>query len=128
MSYWPRASQIVLRWSFALLFAWFGLQQVLHPADWIGFLPEWTGYMPIPGEMLVRLNGWVEFVCCIALFVGCYTRLVAAFLAVHLIGIAITAGGAIGVRDAVLAAMGIALALSQPDEWTLDTKSIKKGV
>jgi excinuclease ABC subunit A len=76
MSYWPRASQIVLRWSFALLFAWFGLQQFLHPADWVGFLPEWTGYMPIPGEMFVRLNGWIEFVCCIALFVGCYTRLV----------------------------------------------------
>jgi hypothetical protein len=45
-----------------------------------------------------------------------------------LIGIAITAGGAIGVRDAVLAAMGISLALSQPDEWTLDAKTIKKSV
>ncbi|MCC7357131.1 DoxX family membrane protein [Candidatus Uhrbacteria bacterium] len=128
MSSWSIESQVVLRWSFSFLFAWFGLQQMLHPADWVSFLPEWTGYMPIPGEMLVRLNGWVEFICCIALFIGCYTRVIAAFLAMHLIGIAVTTGGAIGVRDSVLATIGIALTLSKPDEWTLDAKTIKKVI
>ncbi|MCE9585898.1 DoxX family membrane protein [Candidatus Uhrbacteria bacterium] len=116
------ASRIVLRWSWALLFVWFGVQQLLHPAQWVAFLPVWIGYFPIPPEMLVQLNGWTEVCVAVLILVGCYTRFSAAFLALHLFGIAITAGGAIGVRDATLAMVGVSLALGEPDEWTLDAK------
>lgn len=88
---------------------------------WIGFLPIWTGYLPIPGAMLVQLNGWFEIMAAVCLCLGLYTRVVAALLALHLFGIAVSAGGAIGIRDAVLAMMGIALATSaDEDPWTLD--------
>ncbi len=116
------ASRILLRWSWAALFIWFGTQQLLNPSDWVGFLPVWTGYLPVPGEMLIQLNGWLEVCFAVALLLGCFTRLVSALLAVHLFGIAVSAGGAIGVRDAALSAVGVSLALSEPDAWTIDQR------
>ncbi len=115
-------SRVLLRWSWALLFVWFGVQQLIDPGAWISFLPVWTGYFPIPAEMLIQLNGWLELCLAILLLLGNYTRFTATLLALHLAGIAITAGGAIGVRDAALAMVGASLALSKPDEWTLDAK------
>lgn len=115
-------SRVLLRWSWVALFIWFGTQQLLNPSDWVGFLPEWSGYMPIPGEMLIQLNGWLEICLAVALLFGCFTRLVSALLALHLLGVAITAGGAIGVRDAALSMVGFALALSESDAWTLDQR------
>lgn len=114
------ASRIILRWAWVALFMWFGIQQLMNPADWVGLLPEWTGYMPIPGELLIQLNGWLEVCLAIALFLGCYTRCASAVLALHLFGIAGSVGGATGVRDATLGTVGAALALSEPDPWTLD--------
>jgi uncharacterized membrane protein YphA (DoxX/SURF4 family) len=120
------AARILLRWAWVGLFLWFGTQQLLHPAAWVGLLPEWTGYMPIPGEMLIQLNGWLEVCLAIALLLGCYTRFAAAVLAVHLFGIAISVGGATGVRDATLSMMGISLVLGEPDTWTLDARFRKQ--
>ena len=123
MKTFPQASGALLRVAYVALFAWFGAQQLLDPSAWVGFLPEWTGYFPIPGEMLVQLNGLLELCLAALLALGVFTRPIAAFLALHLLGIAISAGGATGVRDAGLAAIGIALALNQPDRWTLDTRN-----
>lgn len=120
------ASRIVLRWSWVALFFWFGSQQLINPSDWVGFLPEFTGYLPIPGEMLVQLNGLFEIVLAIALLLGVYTRVSATLLALHLLGIAVVAGGAIGVRDAALAMVGFAIALDTPDAWTMDAKQKNK--
>lgn len=86
----------------------------------------WTGYFPVPAEMLIQLNGWSELCLAVLLFMGCFTRFAATILAIHLAGIATTVGGAIGVRDAALATVGVSLALAEPDEWTLDAK-FKKG-
>ncbi len=118
------AGQAVLRYSWALLFFWFGFAQLTDAASWVIYLPEWTGYFPIPGEMLVQINGLLE-VCCAALLVlGIHTRIIAGFLGLHLLGIAASVGGATGVRDAALGAVGIALALQTPDALTLDSKKI----
>ena len=116
------ASRVLLRWSWALLFVWFGTQQLMHPAQWTAFLPLWTGYFPIPGEMLIQLNGWMEIVLAGCLLAGFYTRFASGILAIHLAGIAISVGGATGVRDLALAAAGVAIALDTPDAWTLDKK------
>lgn len=117
------ASRVVLRWSWVLLFLWFGTQQLIHPSQWTAFLPSWTGYFPVPAEMLIQLNGWMELCLAALLFVGSFTRLSALILSAHLAGIAISVGGAVGVRDAALAMVGISIALGGPDEWTLDEKS-----
>lgn len=116
-------SLLALRITYVLLFSWFGSQQLLFPSDWVGFLPEWLGYLPIPGEMLVQLNGLVEVLGALLLGIGVYVRWIAGFLALHLFGIAMSAGGAIGVRDAGLAMIGVALAMSSSDRWTMDSKN-----
>lgn len=114
--------QAVLRYSFALLFFWFGFAQLTDATNWVIYLPEWTGYFPIPGEMLVQINGLLEICCAVLIALGIYTRIIAAFLALHLFGIAASVGGAVGVRDAALAAVGVSLALQIPDALTLDAK------
>lgn len=116
--------QAVLRYSWALLFFWFGFAQLTDAASWIIYLPEWTGYFPIPGEMLVQINGLLEICCAALLALGIHTRVIAGFLGIHLLGIAASVGGATGVRDAALGAVGITLALQTPDALTLDSKKI----
>ena len=113
---------IMIRYAIVLLFTWFAVQQMLAPGVWTAYLPTWTGYLPIPAEMLIRLNGWTEFILAVLLAVGCYTRIIATILGLHLIGIAWTAGGAVGVRDAALAVCTLALAVAPPDPWTLDDR------
>jgi len=98
----------------------------MYPANWVAFLPEFVSYFPIPAEMLIQLNGWSEVVLAVALLLGCFTRPVSVFLAFHLLGIAITVGGATGMRDAALSAVGFSLALSEPDAWTMDYR-VKKN-
>lgn len=114
---------VVVRYTAVALFLWFGIAQLTDAATWVGYLPQWTGYMPIPGEMLVRLNGFVEVVLAIALGLGAYTRVVAALLGVHLLGIAVTAGGAVGVRDAALALMILGITFTTPDAYTMDVRT-----
>jgi len=120
------AGKLILRYSWALLFFWFGYAQLTDASAWVFFLPEWTGYFPIPGEMLIQLNGLMEICGAILLAAGVFTRLVSAFLAVHLGIIALSVGGAIGARDATLSAVGFALALMDPDPWTLDERQKQK--
>ncbi len=115
----------MLRLALVALYGWFGVMQLQDPSVWVGFLPEATGYLPIPGEMLVRLNGWFEVVAAATLLLGVYTRAVAFVLGAHLAGIAITAGGAIGVRDATLAIATFILTLNAPDSWTVDARSAR---
>jgi len=118
--------QVVLRYSWALLFFWFGFAQLTDATNWVIYLPEWTGYLPIPGEMLVRINGLLEVCCATLLTLGVHTRIISAFLALHLFGIAASVGGATGVRDAALGAAGIALALQIPDGLTIDAEHTPK--
>lgn len=115
-----QTSTVVIRYSLVLLFLWFGVQQLIDAPSWVGFLPEWTGYIPVPGELFVQLNGWMEVVFAVLLALGVFTRVVAAILGVHLLVIAVSVGGAIGMRDAVLGLVTIALAWSPADRWTLD--------
>ena len=115
-------SRQILRYSLVFLFLWFGWQQIFEPAVWLGFLPEWTGYLPVPGEILVQANGWFGIMAAIFLAAGVFTRPTALILSLHLFVIAAEVGGAIGVRDSVLALASLALAASEPDSWTVDSR------
>lgn len=112
----------ILRYSLAFLFFWFGTQQLMNPEVWVVFLPEWLGYIPIPAEIIIQLNGWMEVIFSVLLLLGVFTRAVAFILGVHLVGIAVSVGGAIGVRDFVLGLSSIVLTFSKPDEWTVDAR------
>lgn len=116
------AGKLLLRYSWVLLFLWFGYAQLTDTASWVFYLPEWVGYFPIPGEILIQLNGLLEICGALLIGAGIFTRLTSVVLAIHLGIIAISVGGAVGVRDAVLATAGFALALQDLDPWTLDMR------
>jgi uncharacterized membrane protein YphA (DoxX/SURF4 family) len=101
----------LLKYSLVGVFLYFSLSQLIAPADWVGLLPSWTGYLPIPGEMLIRLNGWFEFMACAALLLGVFPRLMAWLLGLHLFGIALSLSGPTRVRDLGLALAMISLAM-----------------
>ncbi|MBI2473625.1 DoxX family membrane protein [Candidatus Uhrbacteria bacterium] len=115
-------SSLMIRYTACLLFLWFGIQQLTDPNSWVVFLPEWTGYFPIPSEMLIQLNGWMEVVLALMLVMGLYTKFVALVLGAHLMGIALSVGQATGVRDAALALFTLSLVFSHPDIWTIDRR------
>jgi len=119
-------SAILLRFSMAGVFLWFGLMQLTDASTWIGFLPEWLGYIPVSSEVIVQVNGWLEIVLAIAMLSGVWTRVAATILGTHLMGIAIMVGGATGVRDAGLALATLSLVLANVDSWTLDSVLIKR--
>ena len=51
-----------------------------------------------------------------------HTPVIAALLGGHLLGIALTVGGAIGVRDATLAVTTLSLALAPVDPLSIDAR------
>ena len=111
---------VVLRLGLAVVFVWFGSQQLANPAVWSAFVPALTTNPWISPSSLVLLNGWMELFGALLLMLGLWLRPVALILGLHLLLIAIEASGAIGVRDFGLAIACFALALALPDRWTLD--------
>ncbi len=111
---------VVLRLGLAVVFLWFGAQQLADPLSWTGYVPIWTENPWITAETIIRLNGFSEIVAAGLLITGFWVRPVAALLALHMFMIALEAGGAVGMRDFGLAVACLALALSTADRWTLD--------
>ena len=112
----------VLRFGLVFLFLWFGLSQIINPASWTAWVPEWVSSLPwISATSVVLLNGAFETIGGILLAIGFWTRWVALLLSLHLFLIAYEVGyNDIGVRDFALAITGIALSLFGPDRYTLD--------
>jgi len=93
-------SPIILRIGIGAVIVWFGLQQINTPSSWIVYLPTWTKILPLSQINFVYLNGWFELIFGIILITGFFTRIVAFFLSIHLLGIVLTVGyNEIGVRD-----------------------------
>ena len=116
-----RYAPVVLRGALVVLFLWFGLSQITNPGGWVSWIPTWALSIGLSGQTIVLLNGSFETILGIAIAVGFLTRWAALFLALHLLFIAYEIGyNDIGVRDFALALCTFALALSHPDEFTLD--------
>ena len=115
------AAPAVLRIGMSAVILWFGVQQIIHTADWIGFLPAWTLALPIAQDTIVHLNGAFEILLGIFMLAGFYTRFAALILALHLFDITYVVGyDAIGVRDFGLAIATTAVFLFGHDSWSFD--------
>ena len=111
----------MIRIAIALVFIWFGLQQLSDPSSWFGFLPTWVSNFPISQTAFIYLNGWFELMFGTALLFGFYSRIAALLLGLHLMGITYTVGyGAIGVRDFGLAFSALSIAFSPSSPFSLD--------
>ncbi|MFZ3019943.1 MAG: DoxX family protein [Minisyncoccia bacterium] len=114
-------ASVLLRVAMALVFIWFGTQQLMRPEQWTSFIPAFINF--IPAIKMVVLNGWFEVVFGVALLIGFYTRLTSFLLALHLLGIAFTVGlNALGVRDFGLALATFSIFLNGADFLSLDNK------
>lgn len=117
-----RFAPLVLRLGLAALFLWFGLSQVVAPAEWLAWVPAWATTLSwISPETLILFNGGFESVFGIALALGFRVRLTALLLSLHIFFIAYEVGyNDIGVRDFAIGVSTLAVALSTPDTFTLD--------
>ncbi|MEK6792490.1 MAG: DoxX family protein [Nanoarchaeota archaeon] len=120
---------IILRVSLALVFIYFGFQQVRDPSSWSTFVPDFLKVSGISGNNVVLLNGVLELVLGTFLIIGLYVRFSALILAIHLFGIAFSIGFTpLGVRDFGLAFATLALYFYGYDKYTLDYRFEKKIV
>lgn len=113
---------VLLRWGMAGVFLWFGMQQLLHTASWVGFVPEWVvAVSPLSATDLVHANGVFEIIFGLALLVGFHVRFVSFILAVHMIQITASLGyNAIAIRDFGLAVATFAVFLFGADRFSVD--------
>ncbi len=111
---------LVLRGGLALVFIWFGSQQLADVGAWVTYAPDWLVGLGIQPETIITANGIFELVASFMLLTGLALRPIAWLLTIHTLVIAAEAGGAIGVRDFGLAVATLTLALSIPDHWSLD--------
>lgn len=119
----------IVRWGMAMVFAWFGSQQLLHTADWTAFVPDAAAaWSPLSVETMVRMNGIFEIVFGALLALGLFTRPVAFLLTIHLFGIAGTLGyNAIAIRDFGLALATLSVFFFGADAYTIDARRAQKS-
>lgn len=120
---------LILRVGLALVFLWFGSQQVMHPEAWVGLIPEWvTSFSGLYALHVVYSNGAFEIIFGLCLLVGYFTRVAAFLLSIHLIGIIFSVGyNDVGVRDFGLLMSTISVFLNGPDEFSLG-KFLRKDI
>lgn len=104
----------ILSWSLAFVVIWFGVTEIMHPAEWAVFVPSFVAGVA-PAATLVTVHGFLLFVLSLALIFNFYRRVAAIIVAIILLEIIfnfLQKGGLnpIVVRDIGL--FGAALALS----------------
>ncbi len=115
-------SPIILRIGLALVFLWFGFNQITDPTSWYGFVPD--SVSTITGLTIARivfLNGLFEIIAGTALAFGLFTRVAAGLLFLHILDIAFIVGlDSIGIRDLGLSVATFVIFLNGMDRATLD--------
>lgn len=103
---------VVLRVGLALVFLWFGMNQLFDPSSWTSFVPSWGVPPFLNTTQVVLMNGLFEVLSSILLILNIFTRPAALLLALHLVGIVISTGiNPIGIRDLGLSVATFALFL-----------------
>ena len=120
-------STTIIRIGLALVLLWFGIDEIINPQNWFGYIPPWiASIMPLNLETFILLNGIFEIIIGILLLIGLYTRIIAFIAALHLLTITVAVGyNEIGVRDFGLTMMAISLVFSGAGVLSLDNKKEK---
>ncbi|MEK6894458.1 MAG: DoxX family protein [Nanoarchaeota archaeon] len=119
--------KIILRLSLALVFLYFGVQQIMDPGAWSGFVPDRFHVSGISANNIVIFNGFMEIVFGTFFIVGLYVRFASIVMSLHLFVIALSIGfSPLGIRDFGLAFATLALFFFGADRYTVDYKFAKK--
>lgn len=114
----------VLRIGLALVFIWFGIQQLSDASVWLSYVPDFVvSISHVTVTTLVHFNGAFEVVFGLALLLGFFTRTTALLLALHMADIALIVGfTSIGVRDFGLTVATAAIFFYGADWLSIDRR------
>jgi uncharacterized membrane protein len=76
--------------AFVLIYA--GIDQLLHPVDWVGYLPSWLPTFSFSKEQILMGHSVVDIILGLALLFKIYTRLAAGLVALVFLGIIVANG------------------------------------
>jgi uncharacterized membrane protein YphA (DoxX/SURF4 family) len=111
---------ITVRLAISFVVLWFGINQLVQPEDFMGYLPEFLLQSDY-AKTAVILNGLFETMFGIALAIGFLVRPVALILSIHLFSIVLTLGyNDIAIRDFGLALVSLSIFIGGADKWCLD--------
>ena len=137
-------SATIVRLGLAFVLLWFGINQLVNPESFLGYMPQWLyphdarmqhehpmqlmHNIPTPSVHTVLMgNGIVDATIGLLLLVGFYTRIAAFIAALHLLGIAISLGyNDIAIRDIGLAIMAASLVFSGAGPLSFDSRQKKE--
>lgn len=114
---------ILVRWGIALVFLWFGINQIINPDMFLGWMHVNMQFVQENEIVLIMIHGVGELILGTLLILGLWTRVVATLLAINLLGITVNLGyNDIAVRDVGLLLATVAIMMHGPDRWCLDSK------
>ncbi len=115
-------SQILIRISISLLFLWFGINQLINPNDFMGYLSNFIIASSYASTILL-VNGIFETIFGLLLLLGIYVRITSAILSIHLLIITFSLGyNDIAVRDFILTLVTLSICIGGADKWCLVKK------
>ncbi len=117
-----RYAPLILRIGLALVFLWFGFNQIIDQDKWLSLIPESiVSLTGLSAKTLVLCNGIFELVGAMLLAFGIRIRLVASLLFLHMIGIVSSLGfTSVAVRDVGLMFGLLSVAFRGQDEFSVD--------
>ena len=114
---------LILRLGLAFVFIWFGINQLISPEGFFGYVPN---FLSNQINLIILLNGIFDTIIGLALLIGFKVRIITLIKSVQLTAIIITLGyNDVAIRDIGILFAGISLFFLGPDEWTLDKKKLK---
>ena len=108
----------LLRIGLALVFLWFGTEQLINPGNWTGYVPDIASKFFLSTTQIVLINGLFEVIASVLLLINVYAWIAALLLGLHMLGISLSIGiNPIGVRDIGISVGTLALALLSPKKY-----------
>lgn len=120
------AGLFILRLGIGIVFLSFGIGKLLHPTEWVLFIPSWltdllSHQQRITVHVFLHIQGIVEAVIGFQLILGILTRLTACVASLVLFLIVYSIGfDPIGIRDTGLLFSSIVILILGPGEWSMD--------
>ncbi|MEK6917256.1 MAG: DoxX family membrane protein [Nanoarchaeota archaeon] len=115
-------AHILVRISISLIFLWFGINQLINPENFMGYLPNFILISEYARTAIIA-NGIFDLIFGSLLLAGLFTKIVALILALHLFTITLSLGyNDIAIRDFGLTLVTISIYLGGEDKWSLDYK------
>lgn len=112
----------IVRFGISFVFLWFGINQLLFPENFIGYIPMWSLAL-FNVNTIILFNGIFQTLFGLFLVLGLFTRVSSLLLGLHLIIIIFSLGyNDIAIRDFGILIVTVSIFLNGVDNLCLDKK------